>query len=77
MAVYIPKRYILTFLSHVGFFVVYALRVNLSVAMVAMVNSTYVAKQPIDPECSSGKNHTMSENVSFVFLFYLFNIYAL
>ena len=33
----IPKRYILVVLTHLGFFLVYAIRVNLSVALVAMV----------------------------------------
>uniref|UniRef100_A0A061QHU2 Sialin n=1 Tax=Cupiennius salei TaxID=6928 RepID=A0A061QHU2_CUPSA len=37
---YVPKRYILAALSFMGMFNVYAMRVNLSVAMVAMVNST-------------------------------------
>lgn len=48
---YIPKRYILVFLAHCGFFIVYALRVNLSVALVAMVNSTYA---------NGGKGHNTS-----------------
>ncbi|XP_055953850.1 sialin-like isoform X1 [Argiope bruennichi] len=37
---YIPKRYILTLLGFLGMFNVYAMRVNLSVAIVAMVNDT-------------------------------------
>ncbi|XP_054719610.1 sialin-like [Uloborus diversus] len=37
---YVPKRYIMTLLSFLGMFNIYALRVNLSVAMVAMVNNT-------------------------------------
>ena len=36
----IPCRYLLSILGCLGFAVVYALRVNLSVALVAMVNST-------------------------------------
>ncbi|XP_028401386.1 sialin-like [Dendronephthya gigantea] len=36
---FIPKRYMVTFLAMFGFFNAYALRVNLSVAMVAMVNN--------------------------------------
>ncbi|XP_057309380.1 sialin-like [Hydractinia symbiolongicarpus] len=59
---YIPKRYILTFMAHLGFFVVYALRVNLSVALVAMVNSTYAhGSSSFDPECGGG-NKTVKEN---------------
>ncbi|KFM80289.1 putative inorganic phosphate cotransporter, partial [Stegodyphus mimosarum] len=37
---YFPRRYIITLLSFFGMFNVYAMRVNLSVAMVAMINST-------------------------------------
>lgn len=61
MPICIPKRYILIILSQIGFMVVYALRVNLSVAIVSMVNSTYAKARP-DPECSSGKNNTVKPN---------------
>ncbi|XP_071813968.1 sialin-like [Apostichopus japonicus] len=37
---FIPMRYIVTFMAFAGFFNVYAMRVNLSVALVAMVNSS-------------------------------------
>ena len=37
---YIPKRWTIAVLAHFGFQVVYALRVNLSVALLAMVNTT-------------------------------------
>ncbi|GIX96269.1 hypothetical protein CDAR_277921 [Caerostris darwini] len=37
---YIPKRYIISLLGFLGLFNVYAMRVNLSVAIVAMVNDT-------------------------------------
>lgn len=36
---FVPKRYMVTFWAMFGFFNAYALRVNLSVAMVAMVNN--------------------------------------
>lgn len=36
----IPIRYVVTFMAFTGFFNVYAMRVNLSVALVAMVNSS-------------------------------------
>jgi hypothetical protein len=36
---FVPKRYMVTFLAMFGFFNAYALRVNLSVAMVAMVSN--------------------------------------
>ena len=65
MKICIPKRYILILLSQFGFMVVYALRVNLSVAIVSMVNSTYAKRRP-DPECSSGKNNTVEPNVIFL-----------
>ena len=63
--VYIPRRYIFIFLAHTGFIVLYSLRVDLSVEVVAMVNSTYAnVKSSIDPECSNGKNETVHSNVS-------------
>ncbi|CAL1294845.1 unnamed protein product [Larinioides sclopetarius] len=37
---YVPKRYLLTFFAWLGMVNIYAMRVNLSVAMVAMVNHT-------------------------------------
>ena len=69
---YIPRRYIMIIFAHFGFFVVYALRVNLSVVLVAMVNSTYVrttgknaeSGQPLDSECPAQKNDTIAEYVS-------------
>ena len=65
MKICIPKRYVLILLSQFGFMVVYALRVNLSVAIVSMVNSTYAKPRP-DRECSSGKNNTVESNVILV-----------
>ena len=49
------KRHILMLLGFLGFTNVYALRVNLSVALVAMVNSTYanVNSEEKSHECSS------------------------
>ena len=40
----ISKRHILVLLSHLGFVIVYALRVNLSVALVAMVANDDITK---------------------------------
>jgi len=62
---YVPKRYVMIILAHFGFFIVYALRVNLSVALVAMVNSTYAHVQPNnDPECRTTQlNTTIPKNV--------------
>ena len=36
----IPARYVLSLMGCIGFVIVYALRVNMSVALVAMVNET-------------------------------------
>uniref|UniRef100_A0A8C5G956 Sialin n=1 Tax=Gouania willdenowi TaxID=441366 RepID=A0A8C5G956_GOUWI len=46
-------RYCLAFLSSYGFFVVYALRVNLSVAMVDMLNSTHTQSNHSGSVCPS------------------------
>lgn len=63
---YLPCRYALAILSCAGFCVVYLLRVNLSVALVAMVNSTYAnAKASAhDPECQRNTSKSSSEKVS-------------
>lgn len=41
-AALIPARYILSVLSSIGMAIIYGLKVNLSVAMVAMVNQTAI-----------------------------------
>ena len=46
----------MVFLSFLGFVNVYALRVNLSVAMVAMVNSSYEADTNGSTECPADIN---------------------
>ena len=62
---YIPCRYVLAALSCSGFCVVYLLRVNLSVALVAMVNSTYANGKASanNPECQRNSSSTSSEKV--------------
>ena len=65
----IPARYVLALMGHLGLAVAYGLRVNLSVALVAMVNSTYADAQSsaqVDPECKRGltRNTTNFVNVS-------------
>ena len=63
MAFCIPQRYVFAIMGHFGLFIVYALRVNISVAMVAMVNSTHSHKSS-HPECNKSKNITGQPNVS-------------
>lgn len=61
---YVPARYVLTFLAFLGFFNVYCLRANLSVALVAMVNSTSEENSTVVEECpeSSGSNSTSTSS---------------
>ncbi|GAB6019540.1 hypothetical protein CHUAL_001114 [Chamberlinius hualienensis] len=47
----IPSRYIFTLLGFFGMMNVYAMRVNLSVAMVAMVNSSAFNRSDVSSEC--------------------------
>lgn len=66
---HLPCRYALTILSGSGFCVLFLMRVNLSVAIVAMVNSTYAdakASGPSanNPECQRDKVKTASVKVS-------------
>lgn len=62
-----PIRYLIAVLGHCGILVAYAMRVNLSVGLVAMVNSTYVQEishEKMDPECQRGhSNITTSSKV--------------
>ena len=63
---YIPARYVLAALSCSGFCVVYLLRVNLSVALVAMVNSTYANEQASanNPECQRNSSTDSEKKVT-------------
>ena len=63
---YVPCRYVLAALSSSGFCVVYLLRVNLSVALVAMVNSTYENERASanSPECQRNSSTTYLEKAS-------------
>ena len=65
----IPCRHVLAGLAAVGFAVVYALRVNLSVALVAMVNQTYADERgsSLDPECERNQTSSELENVRQMF----------
>lgn len=64
MGIYIPRRHVVIVMSHFAFFIVYALRVNLSVVLVAMVNSTYAhVDADMDPECrTTSVNKTLPGN---------------
>ncbi|XP_047145228.1 sialin isoform X1 [Hydra vulgaris] len=64
MGCYFSQRYIFAIMAHLGVLLTYALRVNISVALVAMVstNSTNSDKKSSNPECHSGKNTTSSLN---------------
>ena len=62
---YIPARYVLAALSCSGFSVMYLLRVNLRVALVAMVNSTYANEQASanNPECQRNSSTDSEKKV--------------
>ena len=57
----------MSFMSFLGFFNVYALRVNLSVALVAMVNQTVEKNSSVSDECPAGDNTTTTVQVNAVF----------
>ena len=50
---FVPKRYMVTLLAMFGFFNAYALRVNLSVAMVAMVTNVTKYRHGLETEVSN------------------------
>ena len=50
----IPARYILSVMGCIGFVIVYALRVNMSVALVAMVNETATSDRAHGSDSSNG-----------------------
>ncbi|KXJ15578.1 Sialin [Exaiptasia diaphana] len=60
---FVPCRYVLAILSFWGMSVTYSLRVNLSIALVAMVNSTFAnANADLNkPECE-GDGNTKTHN---------------
>ena len=43
----VPKRYILLLMTFIGFVNIYAMRVNLNVALVAMVNNQTIIRQGV------------------------------
>ena len=67
-----PIRYMIALLGHCGVLVAYAMRVNISVGLVAMVNSTYIQETShvkMDPECRrTGANSTKSSKVTYIAL---------
>ncbi|XP_047522042.1 sialin [Pieris napi] len=75
----IPARYILAILGSIGMAIVYGLKVNLSVAMVGMLNHTAIkqaahdephetASQPSELECQPTSNSTSSNDADGPFL---------
>ena len=67
-----PARYVLALMGHLGLAVAYSFRANLSIALVAMVNSTWAdahSTAKLDPECRRGTNSTVGENVSSFVIF--------
>ena len=70
MSCSVKKRYILVALIHYATFCLYSLRVNLSVAIVSMVNQTYAnTKKTSIKECggdSSNSTMNVSSQVSFL-----------
>lgn len=58
---FIPARYILSVLGSIAMAIIYGLKVNLSVAMVAMVNHTAVSKSSHDHDGPSLSNITREE----------------
>ena len=70
MACSVKKRYILVALIHYATFCLYSLRVNLSVAIVSMVNQTYAnTKKTSIKECggdSSNSTMNVSSQVSLI-----------
>lgn len=57
---FVPARYVLAILGSIGMAIVYGLKVNLSVAMVAMVNHTAIHQLQSDHQV----NHTLLSNVT-------------
>ncbi len=56
----IPARYVLSVMGSLGFMIVYALRVNMSVALVAMVNETASSSGPHKRAGSNGSTVSSS-----------------
>ena len=56
----IPARYVLSVMGSLGFLIVYALRVNMSVALVAMVNETASSSGPHKRAGSNGSTVSSS-----------------
>lgn len=59
-------RHVVTIISFFGFLVVYTLRVNLSVALVAMVNQTAVNEMAAQLAAEKGENLTKKPSICYV-----------
>ena len=58
-------RHVISFMSFLGFFNVYALRVNLSVALVAMVNQTEESNSSVSDECPASNTNSTTVQVCY------------
>ena len=63
----IPVRYLLVILGHCGILLAYAMRANLSIGLVAMVNSSYVQERLVpqrrlDGECDINLQEILLQN---------------
>lgn len=68
----LPKRYLLAILSFLGFLNVYALRVNLSVALVAMVSKRTIT----DPNGNITKTVSIMMAITLVLYLFYFPIHS-
>ena len=72
VGIWCSTRFFLAYLGFFGFANVYALRVNLSVAIVSMVNSTYLVSNhtsnnsDVCPETANQANHTASILINYL-----------
>ncbi|XP_065651755.1 sialin isoform X2 [Hydra vulgaris] len=67
MSIYIPKRYVVAVLGHFAIFIMYTMRANLSVALVAMVKTSKLHNKVLNNECKQDfyKNETKHHDGEF------------
>jgi hypothetical protein len=59
----IPARYVVAFLSFLGFIVNYALRININIAIVAMVNSSAIPHEELQGFSACGVHGSLNESL--------------